>query len=76
MCAAPTQTCTEEQPDARLLIIELLKARPGPRGVSVQEIIELLGTRGVFQDVVLKAVEALIVDDECYQPQKGFIRLL
>jgi hypothetical protein len=30
----------------------------------------------MFQDVVLKAIEGLIVDDECYQPQKGYIRLL
>ncbi len=73
---APPETGSDAQPDPRLLIIDILKASPGPRGVPVEEIIETLGQKGVFQDIVLKSIEALIVEDECYQPQKGFIRLL
>lgn len=65
-----------EPQDVRALVIDLLKSRPGPRGVAVQEIIDALAAGGVFQDAVLPAIEALIVEDECYQPQKGFIRLL
>lgn len=66
----------EDQPDVRQMVIDLLKAQPGPRGVPVQEIIDTLGAQGVFQDLVLKAIESLVTEDECYQPQKGNIRLL
>jgi len=65
-----------DQPDPTALIVEILKANKGPRGMAVQEIIDTLAIQGVFQDAVLKAIETLIVEDECYQPQKGFIRLL
>jgi uncharacterized protein len=67
---------TPDQPDVRSLIIDLLKAQGAPRGVAVQEIIDTLSENGVFQDVILTTIQALIVEDECYQPQKGFIRLL
>lgn len=70
------KTAESGQPDVKELVIGLLKAQPGPRGVAVQEIIDTLGAQGIFQDLVLKAIEGLIVDDECYQPQKGYIRLL
>jgi len=72
----PAETGTAPQPDARNLIMELLKTNGGPRGMAVQEIIDTLAGEGVFQDIVLKTVESLIVEDECYQPQKGYIRLL
>lgn len=72
----PADALPKEQPDARAIIIDLLKARGGPRGMAVEEIIDTLAATGIFQDAVLAAVEALIVEDECYQPQKGFVRLL
>ena len=72
----PPATATADTPDVRQNIIDILKAQPGPRGVPVQEIIDTLAAQGIFQDIVLKAIEALIVEDECYQPQKGNIRLL
>ena len=72
----PAGAVPEEQPDVRALIIDLLKAHGGPRGMAVEEIIDTLAAVGIFQDAVLAAVEALIVEDECYQPQKGFVRLL
>lgn len=72
----PAETTTTGQPDARTLIIGLLNAQGGPRGIAVEEIIDTLAAQGIFQDAVLTAVEALIVEDECYQPQKGFVRLL
>jgi len=72
----PAEPASSDTPDARELIIELLKANPGPRGMAVEAIIDNLATQGIFQDAVLAAVEALIVEDECYQPQKGFVRLL
>lgn len=73
---SPPPDAAAGQPDVRQLVIDLLNEKPGPRGVAVQDIIDTLGAQGIFQDIVLKAIEGLIVDDECYQPQKGFIRLL
>jgi uncharacterized protein len=72
----PMETGSEGKQDVRVLVIDLLKLHPGPRGMAVQEIIDTLAENGVFQDMVLTAIEALIVEDECYQPQKGYIRLL
>lgn len=72
----PTDSALSVQPDVRQFVIDILKAQPGPRGVAVQEIIDTLGAQGIFQDPVLKTIEALIGEDECYQPQKGYIRLL
>ncbi len=72
----PKESVAAGEADVRARVVDILKAQPGPRGVPVQEIIDTLGSQGMFQDVVLKAIEGLIVDDECYQPQKGYIRLL
>jgi len=72
----PAEPGPSGQPDARALIMDFLNAHPGPRGVAVQEIIDSLAAEGVYQDAVLAAIKVLIEEDECYQPQKGSIRLL
>ncbi|NMB79454.1 MAG: hypothetical protein GYA23_10225 [Methanomicrobiales archaeon] len=72
----PADSTPAPEVDVRGLIIALLTADRNPRGVEVQAIIDTLAAQGVFQDAVLAAIEALIVEDECYQPQKGSIRLL
>jgi RPA family protein len=63
-------------PDVRTLVMEFLQAGSGPRGIAVDDIIQQAATCGVSQEVVLAAIESLIIDDECYQPQKGFVKLL
>jgi uncharacterized protein len=63
-------------PDARPAVMELLKNASGPRGIAVEEILEHLTAAGTRKEDVLAALESLIVDDECYQPQKGYVRLL
>jgi uncharacterized protein len=62
--------------DTRGLVREILQGPVGPRGIAVEEIIGILSLRGTGKEAVLAALEALIVDDECYQPQKGYVRLL
>ena len=62
--------------DPREMILEYIRAMAGPRGVAVDDIIGMARTKGVTQESVLTVLESLIVDDECYQPQKGFVRLL
>jgi len=63
-------------PDVRILVMEFMNAGNGPRGVAVDDIIKQAGMCGVSQEAVLSAIELLIIDDECYQPQKGFVKLL
>jgi RPA family protein len=60
----------------RELVMEIIRGATSPRGIAVQEIIDAAGTRGIPKEATLAAIEALIVDDACYQPQKGYIRLL
>jgi hypothetical protein len=62
--------------DARELVMEIMNSSSSPRGIAVEEIISQAGERGIAQAEVLSAIESLIVDDECYQPQKGFVKRL
>lgn len=64
------------QPDIRTLVMEFITAESGPRGIAVEEIINQAALRGVMQETVLAAIESLIIDDECYQPRKGFVKPL
>jgi RPA family protein len=64
------------RPDPREMILECIRQASGPRGISVDEILDMAGLRGVSRETALAAIESLIVDDECYQPQKGFLKLL
>jgi RPA family protein len=72
----PPESEAPAQPDIRTLVMELIMAGSGPRGISVEEILNQAAMRGVMQEAVLAAIESLITDDECYQPQKGFVRPL
>ncbi|MGA2121649.1 MAG: hypothetical protein ABSG49_06345 [Methanoregula sp.] len=65
-----------EKPDVRSVVLEHLQNASGPRGVAIEEIIELLSIRGLRKEDVLAALESLIRDDECYQPQKGYVKPL
>jgi DNA replicative helicase MCM subunit Mcm2 (Cdc46/Mcm family) len=56
--------------------LDLITSDNGPLGSAIEDIIAMAATRGVPQEAVLAAIESLITDDECYQPRKGFIKLL
>ena len=64
------------QADPRDMIMEFIRSASGPRGVAVEEILEMARLRAISRETALAAVESLIVDDECYQPQKGFVKPL
>ena len=72
----PPECDASVPPDVRTLVMEFMQAGSGPRGIAVDDIIQQAATCGVSQEVVLAAIESLIIDDECYQPQKGFVKLL
>jgi hypothetical protein len=76
LAICPPEGEVPARPEARSLVVDLIQSNNGPRGVAVEEIIRQAAGHGVSQEAVLKAVESLILDDECYQPQKGFVKLL
>ena len=61
---------------ARELVMEIMKGTSSPRGIAIEEIISQAGEQGFVKAEVLSAIESLIVEDECYQPQKGFVKPL
>ena len=65
-----------ERPDVPVMIQDLLKNATDPRGIAVEVVIDTLGLRGIPKENVLAALEFLIQEDECYQPQKGYIKRL
>jgi hypothetical protein len=72
----PTGNIETSQPEVRTLVMEFIQAGSGQRGVAVDDIINHAAVCGVSQEAVLAVIETLIIDDECYQPLKGFIKLL
>jgi uncharacterized protein len=72
----PPGTESPLKPDARALVLDFITSERNSQGSAVEDIIAIAATRGVPQDAVLTAIESLITDDECYQPRKGFIKLL
>jgi hypothetical protein len=71
-----TETERAVQTDPRDMIMEYIRTASGPRGVAVEEIIEMARLRAVSSEAVLTVIESLIVEDECYQPQKGYVKPL
>jgi hypothetical protein len=65
-----------ERPDIPAQIQEFLKNATDPRGIAVDEVIDTFGLRGIPKENVLAALEFLIQEDECYQPQKGYVKRL
>ena len=70
------ETNNSVQVDPRDMVMEYIRTVNGPRGIAVEEILEMARQRAVPEDAVLAAIESLIVEDECYQPQKGYIKPL
>lgn len=62
--------------DIRTVVMELMAAGNSPGGVAVDDIIRQAAESGIPQEAVLAAIESLIIDDECYQPRKGFVKPL
>ena len=62
--------------DPRGTIMEFIRSSGGPRGVAVEEILEKARLHAISREGALAAIESLIMEDECYQPQKGFVKPL
>lgn len=72
LAPAPAEVAADVMADVR----ELVGTASGPQGIAVEEVIADLAGKGISKEAVLAALETLIVDDECYQPRKGYVRLL
>jgi hypothetical protein len=72
MSVAPAQT--SQNPGE--LILAIIKEHQGPRGIAVEEVVAFAGLQGVPADTATEVIRDLIRQDECYQPQKGIIKLL
>jgi RPA family protein len=70
---SPTPSGLEE---VRSAVLEMIQKAGGPRGIAVEEILDTLSPRGIQKEAALAALESLILEDECYQPQKGYVKLL
>jgi RPA family protein len=72
----PQESIAPIPSDIRELVMQIMKGTSSPRGIAVEDILRQAGEQGIAQADVLSAIESLIVDDECYQPQKGFVKPL
>jgi RPA family protein len=60
----------------RDLITTILQKHQGSRGVAIEEITQHAVLAGISPDAAKAAIEEMIKDDTCYQPQKGVVKLL
>jgi RPA family protein len=58
------------------LILAIIKEHQGHRGIAVGEVVAFAELQGVPADTATEVIRDLIREDECYQPQKGIIKLL
>jgi hypothetical protein len=72
----PPETGQPGQPDLRDVVLGIVKGTGGPRGIAIEEVIVQAAALGISKEAVLSNLESLIVEDECYQPQKGFVKAL
>ena len=63
-------------PVPREILLELIKANSGPKGVSISELLLLAAGKGIREDQVILTVRQLVEEDECYQPAAGAVKLL
>jgi uncharacterized protein len=62
--------------DISAIVMEIIRAKSGPRGVAVQDVIDEAGAKDYNEDAVLAAIRTLVENDDCYQPQKGYVKPL
>ena len=58
------------------LILAIIKEHQGHRGIAVEDVVAFAGQQGIPADTAAEIIRDLIREDECYQPQKGFVKLL
>jgi len=62
--------------DPLSLVLAIIREHGGKSGITLEEITKQAARQGVNAREVGNAVEALIRDDECYQPARGVLKIL
>lgn len=63
-------------PDAKEVLTAILAELQGPRGMEVTELVAQAVLRGVPKERAEEGIAEMIRNDDCYQPQKGSVKLL
>ncbi len=63
-------------PDPREVILGLIRKGSGPKGIALADLVPLAMQKGIRDDQVLAIVRRLVLEDECYQPGAGIVKLL
>ncbi|MDD1717185.1 MAG: hypothetical protein LUQ45_02915, partial [Methanoregulaceae archaeon] len=66
----------EEAPDNKSVLLELIRANSGPKGIPIHDLAPLASMKGISDAELTRLVRRLLEEDECYQPSSGVIRLL
>ena len=72
----PPEVPSPAEADISAAVLEIIRTESGPRGISVEDVIAKAGALGHSPAAVLSAIETLVTNDDCYQPQKGYVRPL
>jgi RPA family protein len=67
-------TVTDEA--VRERVLEIIRESAGKSGIPLEDIIEAAGRSGIDRNRAREAVKALVDEDECYQPARGFFKPL
>jgi RPA family protein len=70
------QASGKEVPDNISLLLELIRANSGEKGIPVCDLASLASAKGIGETELIRLVRQLLEEDECYQPSAGVIRLL
>jgi RPA family protein len=62
--------------DLRSAVLGTVADLSGPKGVPVEELLHHFAGKGLPDSAVIDVVRGLIADDELYQPQKGYVKIL
>jgi len=63
-------------PNAKEVLTAILTELQGPRGMEVTELVAQAVLRGIPKERAEEGIAEMIREDDCYQPQKGTVRLL
>jgi RPA family protein len=74
------QTGEKEGPavaiDPRQVVMDLLAAGSGPRGMPVDGLVESARNQGLTEDAVHRIIDELRAEGDCYAPTSGYVKLL
>ena len=74
--AGPVKGGEIRAPDPREAILGMIRTGSGPKGILMEDLIRSAAAMGIREDQVIATVRQLVMEDECYQPAAGMVKLL